>query len=136
MTAGRVDQRSEPGALRNHEDRIAKLENSDGSWPWIYVGTYPTDPFTTPDSPAFQNGWVNVGPPYHLVAFKRFLNWVKIRGAFTGGADGSIVFTLPDLYRPTMVVPPPPGQLGDGSGIFNFIVDAAGNVTYITSGAL
>lgn len=136
MTAGRVDQRSFPGDLRGLRDRVTVIENSDGSWPWIYVGDYPADPFTTPDSPPFQNGWANVGPPYHLVAFKRFLNWVKIRGAFSGGDDGTIVFTLPALYVPSMVVPLPPGQLGDGSGIFNAIVDTDGNVTYITSGTL
>lgn len=134
MPNGRVDQVNEPDLLRNHSRRLLKIENSDGSWPWINVGTYPTDPGTTPDSPPFESPWTNVGSPEAPVSFKRFLNWVHIRGAFTGGDDGTVVFTLPPLYVPAfrqMLLLP----LGDGSGSATVLVDIDGTVTYVTQGA-
>lgn len=138
MPNGRVDQVNEPDLLRNHAKRIAKIENSDGSWPWVCVddgSSAPCIPPTTnPAYTVFENGWTNVGSPEAPVSFKRFLNWVHIRGAFTGGADNTVVFTLPPLYVPAfrqMLLLP----LGDGSGSATVLVDIDGTVTYVTQGA-
>ena len=136
MANGRVDQTSEPGVLTDLHKRVRRLEDGDGSWPWVVVGTYPTDPGTTPDSPPFENGWLSVGAPFPAVAFKRWLNFVVLRGAFTGGPDNSTVFTLPTVYRPTSTEVLSPGSLSDGSGIFTCVVNTDGTVVYGTSGAL
>jgi len=133
MTGGRVDQTNEPGVLVDLHKRVRKLEDGDGSWPWVVVGTYPTDPGTTPDSPPFQNGWSSVGYPYPPVSFKRWLNFVVLRGAFTGGPDNSVVFTLPQEYWPTDVEVLAPGQLSDFSGIFKSWVNTDGTVNYVTA---
>ncbi len=117
--------------LRDHRQRIAFLEGSDGSNEWVYVGTYPTDPLTSIESPPFENSWTNIGGGQAPVSFKRFLNWVHIRGAFTGGADNTVVFTLPPAYRPLYpqaIV----GPLTDGTGAWTCIVGTDGTVTYVT----
>lgn len=130
-----VQQADLGNILREHRERIAALELSDGSDGWIYVGTYPGDPGTTPESPPFENGWSNAGAPNAPVSFKMFLNWVHIRGAFTGGADGTVVFTLPAEYAP-IYAQPSIGPLADGSGVWSYVVGTDGTVTYVTAGAL
>lgn len=120
--------------LREHRQRIRDLELSDGSNGWIYVGSF-GDPGWTEESPPFQNGWANAGDGHAPVSFKYFLNWVHIRGAFTGGPDNSVVFTLPAVYAP--IYPQPAiGPLADGSGVWAYIVGIDGTVTYVTAGAL
>lgn len=60
----------------------------------------------------FQNGWTNLGSGFSPVCFMVTVeNYLEIHGAFTGGADGSVVFTLPDLsgITPTPPVPPSTG---------------------------
>lgn len=70
---------------------------------WIYVGTYPTDPSTTEDSPPFQNGFVNNGDGTstadQLTRFRWLLGGgVEIQINVTGGGIGLVIFTLPDGY--------------------------------------
>ena len=132
MTAGRVDQTTGTGALRSDNDRLKRLENGDGSFPWIYVGTFPGDPLTTPPSPPFENGWtaVNLASPPR---FKRVLNWLFFEGGsgITGGADNTVIFTLPVRYRPVVQMP---GQIAglSGGGSFTYTVNTDGTVVYET----
>lgn len=135
MTSSIVLPPSVELALRDHQTRLLRIERSDGSNPWIYVANDDTDPLWTPDSPPWQNGWGNAGDGQAPVSFKRFLNWVHIRGAFTGGADNTIVFTLPTTYEPLFPVSSI-GGLADGSGVFSYLIDTSGNVTYVTAGTL
>lgn len=138
MTAGRVDQVSEPNVLRALTAGQKRLNSDDGSWPWVCVDDSSSNPCIPPTSnpayTAFENGWTNVDGQAP-VSFKRFLNWVHIRGAFTGGADNTVVFSLPELYRPSFpqaIV----GSLSDGSGVWTCIIGTDGTVTYVTQGAL
>lgn len=91
-----------PDALREHNDRIRSLERSGG--PWIFVGTIGldgVDDVLTPDSPAFKNSWTNSLGEDPPVSFTVVNGWVHIRGGFVGGANGTVVFTLPPGYRPS-----------------------------------
>ena len=86
--------------LEGHSHRVSQLERRAGG-PWIYVGTWPDDPGTTPDSPPFENGWANMGGLFRRMRFRWNLNnQVDIEGAISGGADDTVCFTLPDGYRP------------------------------------
>lgn len=88
----------EVGSLGFRNDQITFR---DLSGVWVYVGTYPGDPDTIALSPPFENSWDNVGDPYQRMSFcVDGTGAVHIRGKVTGGADGTVVFTLPDLYRP------------------------------------
>lgn len=129
-----ISQQTDVGSvLREHRARLRSLELSDGSNGWIYVGSL-GDPGWTEESPPFENGWANVDGQAP-VSFKMFLNWVHIRGAFAGGADGSVVFTLPPVYAP-LYPQAAIGPLADGSGVYSFIIGTDGTVTYVTAGAL
>lgn len=85
--------------------RIKALEASPGGGndgPWHNVGD--------PGEPPFENSWTNALGDEAPVSFILTANgWVQIRGGFTGGADGTTVFTLPVGYRPAyrqeMVIP-------------------------------
>lgn len=67
---------------------------------WVYVGTYPTDPLTTPDSPPFENSWVNLGGGYVPMRFRVDASVVQIEGVITGGTPGTVAFHLPTGFRP------------------------------------
>lgn len=134
MPNGAIVQTAQLGnILREHRQRLRALELSDGSNRWIYVVTSTADFGYSEESPFFQNGWGNVDGQAP-VSFKRFLNWVHIRGAFTGGPDNSVVFTLPSVYAP-LYPQAIAGALIDGSGTFTTIVGTDGTVTYVTQGA-
>lgn len=105
----------EPGLtslLWEHEQRIRSQELR-GDEGWIYVGTVAVDgvdDLITDDSPPFLNDWTNSLGDDAPVSFRRTLNgWVHIRGGFTGGLDGTVIFTLPEGFRPEyqqqMVIP-------------------------------
>lgn len=74
-------------------DRVSILERMTCGR-WRYVGET--------DEPAFQNGWHNVGGDLVPMRFRLLLGCgVEIQGSVTGGATGTVVFTLPDEgYRP------------------------------------
>lgn len=121
-----VQQNNVPLSLKDIDRRLGFLEQSDGSADWIPVDTGSGNPY----SPGYKNSWADV-PGEGPLEFKRFLNWLHFRGGFDGGADGTIVFTLPVLYRPKydqpMLLP-----LANGSGIgFVQIVAATGDVYYL-----
>ncbi len=132
MTAGRVDQATVSGALRSDNTRLTRLENSDGSFPWIYVGTYPGDTDTTPPSPPLESGWVYQDPT-KPIRFKRVLNWLFIEGGagILGGTDGSVIFTLPVLYRPAKDQIGQLAGLNGGNGSFTYDVFTDGTVVYV-----
>lgn len=117
--------------LQNFHLRISRLEQSDGSNPWINVANDSSDPLWTPDSPPWENGWSNLGSPFAPVSFKRFLNWVHIRGGFTGGANNTVVFTLPETYWPAHTTPLTPGSFSDYTAAFTLFVDVDGTVNYV-----
>ncbi len=79
------------------------LTGSDPTPPgrWIYVGTYPGDPDTTPDSPPFENSWVNVGGGEQRLRF-RLTNedTLEVEGEVEDGDNGTAVTTLDAVYRP------------------------------------
>lgn len=144
MTSSIVQPSAVNLALREHRDRIAKLEQSDGSDSWITVGTPGVDgvdsyiaanppPYNDTPWVPFQNGWTWAGGGQAPVQFKRFLNWTHIRGAFFNPvtADGTVVFTLPAIFAPQFEQSTV-GPLADGSGTFSLIVGTNGDVTYVT----
>lgn len=130
--------------------RLNSLDQGDGSGHWIFVCTDNTDANYTPESPLYENGFLNAGPPDAPVSFKRFLGWIHLRGGFNnpGLTPGTVIFhftTSADgltpntgqpltaywpFYRQQLLVP-----LGDGSGSASVLVDTDGSVTYINQGA-
>lgn len=92
---------SVPASLGNHEGRIRNVERRPPGT-WVYAGTYPTDPNTTPDSPPFENGWSNAGGTSQRLRFRRTNeNQTEVQGVVTGGVVGTVVTTMPDaIYIP------------------------------------
>lgn len=96
----------DPGIYEILWDHEQRLRNHDlrGDERWIYVGTIGqdgVDSLLTPDSPPFVPPWTNSLGVDAPVSFRRTLNgWVHIRGGFYGGLDGTVVFTLPEGFRP------------------------------------
>ena len=124
--------------------------------PWIYIGTVgvdnaddqingnppPFNPSLATSEPIsggetfeygylaipFQNSWTNYGNGYSPLCFMVTVeNNLEIHGAITGGADNTVVFTLPDLSVTTADYPsgpvgppyywaPTPNPTVDGSG--------------------
>lgn len=111
----------------------------DGSDPipdpdWIYVGTYPTDPNTTADSPPFQSSWANLGGNYPPLRFKKDIaGFIHLEGAITGGSDGTVVFTLPTGYTPARSLRFL-GALSTGSDFLTLQVDPTGEVWVVATG--
>lgn len=141
------------GVLGLQNRRLTGLDQSDGTSHWIYVCVDNTDPNYTLESPLFENGWMNAGPPDAPVSFKRFLGWIHMRGGvtnasitpsvmfhFTTSADGVTPNTGQPLmafwpfYRQQLLVP-----LGDGSGSASVLVMGPndtdpGSVSYVNQG--
>lgn len=86
---------------RTRRDLDATKKRGPGGW--VYVGTYPTDPFTTFYSPPWQNGWAHAGAPYDRVAFRWGAHYeleFKGHADSTGATSGTVAFTLPAEYVP------------------------------------
>lgn len=86
----------------DHERRVQALEKRKG--PWIFVGTFPDDTDTTPESPPFKNGWSNLEGYVPMRFRHNTVGGVDIEGGVTGGGVGTVIFTLPTDYRPTEIV--------------------------------
>jgi hypothetical protein len=71
---------------------------------WVYWGTYPTDPFTTTDSPVWTNSWGNIGGAATPVEPTRFRlapdDNLETEGSFEGGVSGDPMGTLPAAWWP------------------------------------
>lgn len=50
--------------------------------------------------PAFQNSWVNYGAPFRSTSFCRRSGVTWLGGLVKNGTAGSVIFTLPEGYRP------------------------------------
>lgn len=128
-----VDQFTVGGVLRDHVDRLRGLERS-GS-PRIYVGTAGVDgvdDLITPESPPFQNSWTNSLGVDDPVWFTRINGWVHIGGGFLGGADGTVVFTLPVGFRPAGRVGPIPIGTSDVAHVSTCYIESTGDVVFGT----
>ena len=89
--------------------RVRDLERRVPAGDWIYVGDFPSDPGTTEDSPPFQNGWANTGDGSAGTDELTKFRWKIGLGASIdlvfncdGGANGSVIFTLPADYWPAV----------------------------------
>jgi hypothetical protein len=112
--------------LGDHERRVRGVERARPGR-WIWVGTYPTDPLTTSDSPPYENGWTGE---------LRF-RWDKdgrteLLGGVTDGPDDSVITTLPLGYRPGIIVPLQLPLLG-GGGWADAEVRTNGEVFYYSA---
>lgn len=131
--AGRLIPPGTPAAIGNLNKRTRALEQASHGH-LIYVGTYPGDPNTSSESPPFQNGWGNIGGDYPPLAFcLTSSGFVEFEGTCDGGADGTVVFTLPEGYRPDesqrFVA-----ALSAGSDFCTIQVDPTGDVTIVARG--
>ena len=69
--------------------------------------------------PAFQNNWINYGGDFQPAIFYKESNGLThIEGCIKSGTNGSVVFTLPDGYRPLNEI-----LLNSYSGVHSFVVD-------------
>lgn len=134
MTQGRVDQATGPGALRNHDQRIQALERQVGRWVYV-LPVPPADPPINwvagdPLAPSFQNGWANMLGQQPASFRLHPATVVQLRGGVTGGTAPSVVFTLPERYRPNVTTALLfPGA--DGTAAFTGRVDPNGDVWII-----
>jgi hypothetical protein len=76
----------------------------------------------------FQNSWVNYGSGYSSAAYRLTGNVVRITGTVKSGAAGSVIFTLPSGFRPTV------GYVQNASAVFTTAV-SYGYITIGTVGA-
>lgn len=113
--------------------RLRNLERRSAG-PWVYVGTYPTDADTRPESPAYQNGWGPEGGGAQRPRFRWLLGGgIEIQGCFTGGAYGTVAFTLPTGYAPddqTLFL----AGTDAASNVIIFQIDPSGDVTILGPG--
>lgn len=81
------------------ERRIEELQKI-GPQPWVYVGTFPDDPFTRAESPPWENSYTHVTG--RRVAFRwGFDGSLDMVGQFdltAGAVSGDVAFTLPPEY--------------------------------------
>jgi hypothetical protein len=101
--------------------------------PWHYVGAL--------GEPAFQSGWVNVGGGLAALRFRLLVGSpaddgdsiddrgtsLEIQGSVTGGDSGTVVFTLPEGYRPSHELRLPASD--DSGGFVVLKVEANGDVS-------
>ena len=98
----RIPIAASPGARRLTwaETRIRTIQK-EGPGPWIYVGDYPTDDFTTYWSPPWENSFTFVVG--HRVAFRHGVDGLlEFKGQFdltAGAVTGDVAFTLPSDWR-------------------------------------
>jgi hypothetical protein len=79
--------------------------------------------------PAFNPPWSSLASPY-TVQFKKMPDGtVRIRGAASGGAQGSVIFTLPVGYRPS-------NNLVRATILSNGSVESWGDVRIFTDGTV
>jgi hypothetical protein len=73
--------------------RLTQIERKTGG-SWIYVGT--TLDVNGVLYADFQNSWVNMGGDWQDLRFRWLIDGtIEIEGVVTGGAVGTVIFTLP-----------------------------------------
>ena len=126
---------------RDLGDDIKKLKKPYRYAPtdWIYVvdssGDIADEDYSSENHgtvPIFKNDWTNKGGDYVNVSFYQAEDGeVRIRGAFDGGEDGTVIFVLPEGYRPQkseqFVIPSPGGYVATVQ------VDPNGEVTMLSN---
>jgi len=85
-----------------------------------------------PGTPAFANGWKNVGGAAPVAAFfQDWLGFVHVRGLVGGGTANTTIFTLPSEYAPAV----PQTFACDAGGAYAAVgVGANGAVTQTVGG--
>lgn len=121
------------GALRQHNRRISALEGNIGRWVYVLpVAPATPPPDYNPDdplSPNFQNSWANSADEQPLSFRIHPATKIQIRsGGLGGGTIPSVVFTLPENYRPTQGPVPTTFPSNDGTSTFTGRVDTNGDV--------
>jgi hypothetical protein len=80
--------------IHNAGREIGQVREYDRSAAWIEVGA-------GSGAPAFQNSWTNFGVNDVVCRFQRSSSGiVYVQGTLLGGAASTLVFTLPEGYRP------------------------------------
>lgn len=90
-----VAARLTPRRLTAVELGVRELQRI-GPQPWVYVGTFPTDPFTRSESPSWQNNLI------HLEGYRVKFRWgmdgsLDMEGAFdftAGYVSGDVGFNI------------------------------------------
>ncbi len=97
---------SRPPAIPDRDVRIRRARRDierlkrRGPERWVYVGTWPGDSYTTPDSPPWLNGWTHALGLYDRVAFRWDEHWrLEFKGHATGGTSGANAFILPAEFE-------------------------------------
>jgi hypothetical protein len=107
--------------MRKVYDKIMQVED------WHEVGDT--------NEPAFQNSWTNYGSGYSTAAFMKDPHgMVKLRGIVQSGSSGTVVFTLPEGYRPGATCTFAAVNV-NGGGHSTVSVATTGAVTVTASGA-
>ena len=86
----------------------------------------------------FQNSWVNVGSAAVTAFYKDPFGRVHLKGHINTGASGTVIFTLPEGYRPSEQLSFTCHTVsgGGGSGGHSYcIVGVNGDITLTMSGA-
>lgn len=97
-------------------------ETDDG---WIAVGDS-----TDEISPAFQNSWANAPGGSPMSFFVDENGVVRFRGDVVGGTPGTVIFTLPEGFRPEFSMQfSGAGVSGIGNSMARIRVDPNGDVT-------
>jgi len=120
------------GSHVNLADNATNANNATnlGGQPPSAYALATSEPYHTvggPGEPPFQNGWTNFSPTFSSAAFYRdSLGVVHLKGTLSGGASGTVAFTLPAGYRPALELFMP--LAGGGPQAANMQVRANGEV--------
>jgi hypothetical protein len=101
--------------LGRAETRIGEVQKQ-GPGPWIWIGDYPTDSYTTYWSPPWENDWDRPALPYAPLAFRYSIDGRIEFGGYPQGIDaisGTVAFTLAEDWR---------GTIGDQSQIRDVVI--------------
>jgi hypothetical protein len=116
-----------------YNSTLARFEQSVNGGLYVALSNVPAAVSWT--AATYLNSWVSYSVGTHYVAeyYKDEYGWVNIRGTVKDGASGSVVFTLPVGFRPTMEL----GAFALASGGGGQVrISANGDVTLINLGGV
>lgn len=126
--------------LRELEIWLKGENNQIRFGPWIYVGTQGVDRGANNYSPPFQNSWANALGGRRRLRFRlispkheKRVNSVELEGEIFGGEPGTVVFTLPEKYRPSEMTHAV-GTVNESS-LAIWRIEASGDVSFVTTAA-